>query len=717
MKKLIKFLLVIGLVLFTAFAAGSSVFAEGELPEEPKQEEVLAEGINEMPVEEGSQEVVEAPMVIPENSDHILIPEDVEVPKDPTDTDALVDDNPDKPVNDDAIKDKDIDTHTYIHDTENPDREGTTIVEETILEETGSKTIEDNSDWKLLPLPHYEEDYDLLVNPDDILLEIDPKFTEEVAGVFAIRKDDTSIFENIFNAIQHKYLFEKIEDSQIKKFNIVNSKNEDEGKWVIETPTIKYDIYHNQYGYYIKQFNNKGDYDDIYIYIQTKDMGIDDGVRDNDGEGGLDLVQPEIELSVDTTGSEDVTIFDAGNLEQYVKDYTDTYKDTNNEGLTFENIRYEVVGEKGTTTNLNVENKGGEIKASAIGEGEFDVLLTGWYTQKLWESTRLNDREIKQLLKLVDNKNKKEKKIVEYEGIKYSFDYEPEGSEEYKEWEYIKEQSHYEWFGPIRRKVVDVEAHWEEVTKQRIIPASLSNLNKLEINNGWATFAKISVKAIETLSPIYVDGSEDEWIVTKPTEYDPTNIEDPTKGLTDEQKEDLNVIVIEAGNNKKIVGLFEINLYQQKEEAGKKQPIEQLHSLDGKNASITVEVKGVGSEVGKHPEFTVYVRHKLVDDEVAPEGSIVKDGYAIITINPTNWVQTAEGIWNVTFDADKFSTYAVGYELVNNPAPHHHSSSDGYQFVNTGVTETVQTVDYTGYILLVAGMALVVVALRKRLAD
>ena len=100
--------------------------------------------------------------------------------------------------------------------------------------------------------------------------------------------------------------------------------------------------------------------------------------------------------------------------------------------------------------------------------------------------------------------------------------------------------------------------------------------------------------------------------------------------------------------------------------------------------------------------------------------AIVGGTYIAVIAIPATGELVEGNTYRVTFNAQYFSTYAVGYQAVENPSPVYEPYDyEGYKFVKTGVegNAVTETVSYGSYITLVCGLALVAVELRRRLAD
>lgn len=658
MKKLTKILLVLGIALFAVTISTNKLLAE-ETKQDPQQVEII--GSDETPSEDEYS--------LPE----VNVSDDLKDGLPKTEDGDEIEDINGKILDHDGLEDQDITIIEIVEDLEHPDLPGQTVITETTID-NGEEEIE----------KHIISKDELIVNPDDIGLLIEPKFTEEVANVSAIAIDKDNLQQWIIDKLDWLNIT-GLKDKDIIKLKIDDT-DETKGTWVIETPEISYDIY-TEYkglkvvGYYIKAQNGSGDYDKIYLHVFTEEMNIDEGVKND--EGGLDI--NNIELAVPDGGtSEEVTIFDPGHIENYVNGYGDVYDDIPEtvykknwlgilkevdeetvkeaaEGLTIENVRIKNTDGSAASGLTATVNADGSVSVYTDTVGTYDVYLEGWYTQK---------------------------RYLPVAGIKnYLLNDLPAG-------EYYRE--------------IDGEFYKIEYTPKDGKAPAKTVWYKLVTNSAWATFADIKVNAVATETPIYIENHDSnvgngddtgsrEWVVVKEVVIEQG--EELPENLPEELKEDITEIEAVIGEDKEVF-FFDINLYEQMFQ-------------NGKAIGAATEIHAVGGDEN-HPETTVVrISGKLetpVSENNKPDFKVISRHNGTIIYPEIKSVDYNEqtGEWTIEFYASLFSTYAVTYDIVPKQTSH------GYRIVNTGITACQETTTNHSMKLLVVCALVALIGLNKK---
>ena len=547
MKKLTKLFTVL-FVIIAMFACVSTVLADEEIP---STDETTEEAIFEEEIGKKGEEL-DVPVDFIEQD----VPEDVILPEQPVEV---------------------------ITDTD-----GVAHIDEELVGENEEEIGEDNYGWL-----HLTKTVTVEENQADILLTIHPELGKEVDSVEATAYD-IGLF------------FVKKQPGAVEVKQVIDENGCGTGEWLVVTNDVTYELHYDnvfgKYFYNALKSDVEGEYDVIYIDVDCSRIDLEGKFIQN-FEGDLRLEEDDIVLA---EGTENITIFDAENPENYVKNYEFAYRDSH-EGLTIDNIKYYVEcldgeGAEGIEVSFKEGTNGKEVQVTGIKEGKYVVYLEGYFTEELYDKKASNAD--------ADFWERGKKGVSYYEDGDVKVVYRTTG------------------FYP-----------WDKKTTKDVYMLK-------ETNSGWATFAKFNIDVVSGVTSVDGDTTDNhnEWVVAE--EIDGRRGEEEfyveTKGFDG-------------------VNFYNVDAYcQETNKDGETLPAEQIHKTE-EEVTLTLKVDGCEFKKGYTPKFTVYhYNNNWMNPVTEVEG-------AVTTFDGTNYYVTFKtdrfSKFSVAWNYKKNPT--TSYEFVN----------------------------------------------------
>ena len=463
------------------------------------------------------------------------------------------------------------------------------FVEEELIGENKEEVVDTDYSW-------FSKTVTIEENQADILLTLHPALGQEIEKVEATATDIARWFY---------FVKENPVDGAVEVKQVVDDEGNGTGEWLVITNEVTYELHYDRvfgkYYYNALRSDVEGEYDIIYIDVNTQRMNLE-GNEIQNHNGSLRLQEKDINIA---EGMEDVVIFDGDDIKNYVEGYKKAYE--GGENLTIDNIKAIVVGledadAEGVVAKYDPET--GKVTVSGIEAGKYVVYLEGYYTEETYDYER------------TINRNYSERKIRKGT-VKYEDDVD---------------------------KANGIKVKYNKNTKE---------IYRLEANSAWSTFAKFNVEVFGGVSS--VDGNPDddvrEWVVAE--EITPENRKERREQRREEREYEAEGF--------EGVEFYNIDAYQQETDKPAKQVSETEAPV---TIELKVEdcekVSGYTPKFTVYHYEEVPTRHgtRTIKEEITDTKTIYKDGAYYVVFEASEFSKYSVA-WNYKKNPK------TSYEFVN----------------------------------------------------